>query len=62
MVNHSFDVTTLSVGVGALCSPPPRHYSGPFREAQTEILSLSQTNWSETIYLSIVSSANIDLM
>ena len=46
-VDHSLGVATDSVGVGDLSSSPASHYSGPCREAQTEILSLSQTDRSE---------------
>ena len=49
-VSHSFDVTTESVRVGDLSSSPSRHHSSSFREAQTQILSLSQTNWPEIFF------------
>ena len=46
-VNDSFGVATDCVSIGDLSSSPACHYTAPFREAQTEILSLSQTDWSE---------------
>ena len=50
-VYNSLGVATDSVGIGDLSSSPASHYSGPCREAQTEILSLSQTDWSEIFTL-----------
>ena len=50
-VDYSLGVATDSVGVGDLSSSPASHYSGPCRETQTEILSLSQTDRSELFTL-----------
>ena len=45
-VGNSLSIAALSVSIVHLCGSPPRHCSGPCSQVQTEILSLSQTNWS----------------
>ena len=54
-VSDSLGVATYSVSIGDLSSSPASNYSGPFSEAQTEILALSQTDWSEIFSLWIIS-------
>ena len=54
---------TESVNVGDLSCSPACHHSLPLGQVQAEVICISQTNWSETISLSIITlSFNIDLM